>query len=173
MTFLLSSLFVLLIALLAPRVAEAQISVSNTFSPGGTIYSAEVNQNFTTLSSNALNRTGGTITGNISVDAGVTIDGVDLSVGFPQNVLTKSATYTVTTADGAHVTVLMSGTYTVNFYTAVGNSGRTITVKNIGTGAVTIDPNASETVDGNTTMVIAAKYQSLTAISDGSNWHVI
>ncbi|NBQ43741.1 MAG: hypothetical protein EBU23_15070, partial [Mycobacteriaceae bacterium] len=80
MTFVLSALFVLLVALLAPRAASAQISVPNSFSPGGTIYSTEVNANFAQLSSNALDRTGGTLTGNIAASAGVTIDGVDLSV---------------------------------------------------------------------------------------------
>ena len=173
MTFAISALFVLLIALLAPRTASAQISLPNSFSPNTTIYSSEVNANFSTISSKALDRTGGTLTGNISADAGVTIDGVDLSVGIPQTLLSKTATYTVATSDGAHVTVLMNGTYTVNFYTAVGNTGRTITVKNIGTGAVTLDPYASETLDGNTTVVLAAKYQAVTAISDGTNWHII
>ena len=173
MTFLISSLFVLLVALLAPRVASAQIGVPNSFSPGGTIYSTEVNQNFTQLASSALDRTGGTITGNIAVSAGVTIDGVDLSVGTPQTLLSKTADYSVTTADGAHVTVLMSGTYTVSLYTAAGNAGRTVTVKNIGSGAVTVDGAGSETLDGATTVVIGAKYQSLTAISDGTNWHLV
>jgi len=173
MTFLLSSLFVLLVALLAPRVAHAQIGVPNSFSPGGTIYSTEVNQNFTQLASSALDRTGGTITGNVSVSSGVTIDGVDLSVGIPQTLLSKTANYTMTTSDGAHATVLMSGTFTVTLYTAVGNAGRTVTVKNIGSGEVTVDGNASETLDGATTVVIAAKYQALTAISDGANWHLV
>ena len=45
MTFALSALFVLLVALLVPRAASAQINVPNSFSPGGTIYSAEVNAN--------------------------------------------------------------------------------------------------------------------------------
>lgn len=173
MTFALSALFVLLVALLVPRAASAQINVPNSFSPGGTIYSAEVNANFAQLSSNALDRTGGTLTGNIAASAGVTIDGVDLSVGIPSTLLSKTADYTVTTSDGAHVTVLMNGTYTVTLYTASGNAGRTVTVKNIGTGAVTIDGYASETLDGATTVVIGAKYQSLTAISDGTNWHLV
>ena len=173
MTFFISSLFILLLALLFPRAASAQISVPNSFSPGGTIYSTEVNQNFTQLASSALDRTGGTLTGNIAASAGVTIDGVDLSVGIPQTLLSKTADYTVTTADGAHVTVLMSGTYTVTLYTAVGNAGRTITVKNIGTGAVTVDPYGSETLDDNATVVIGAKYHALTAISDGANWHLV
>ena len=173
MTFLLSALFVLLVALLAPQAAHAQITVSNSFSPGGTIYSTEVNQNFTDLASNALDRTGGTITGTVSVSGGVTIDGVDLSVGIPQTLLIKSANYTVTTNDGAHCTVLMSGTFTVTFYTASGNAGRTITVKNAAGGAVTLDPYASETLDDAATYIIGAKYQAITAISDGTNWHLV
>jgi len=173
MTIILEALFILLLVLLAPQVVSAQITIPNSFTASTTIYSAEVNSNFTQLGSKALDRSGGTVTGNITVDSGITIDGIDLSVGIPQTILSKSANYTVTTADGAHATVLMNGTFTVTFYTASGNTGRTITVKNIGTGAVTLDPYSSETLDGAATMILGAKYQAITAISDGTNWHVV
>lgn len=172
MSYLLASLFVLLLVLLAPATARAQITLSNTFVPGDTIYSSQVNTNFTQLSDNALNRTGGTITGNINVNAGVTIDGVDLSIGIPWTVLAKTANYTVTTSDGANCLILGTGTFTVTLYAASGNAGRCVTVKNIGTGVLTVDANASETIDGALTKTISARYQSLTLVCDGSNWHL-
>lgn len=58
--------------------ASAQITVTYTFTNGTTADADQVNANFTSLSSAALNRTGGTITGNILVNGGVTIDGVDI-----------------------------------------------------------------------------------------------
>lgn len=171
--YLITALFVLLLVLLAPTTAKAQVTLPNSFSAGGTIYSSEVNANFTELASKSLNRAGGTITGNINVDAGITIDGVDLSVGKPHTLLSKAANYTVTTADGAHCIVICTGTFTVTLYAASGNEGRTVTVKNIGTGVITIDGNASETIDGSLTATIAQRYQSLTVVSDGSNWYIL
>lgn len=173
MTYLIGALFVALLVLLTPSAAQAQITVPNTFVAGGTIYASEVNANITELANNSLNRTGGTITGNINVAAGITVDGVDLSVGKPHTMLSKSANYTVTTADGAHCVVLCTNTITVTLYPASGNEGRTVTVKNIGTGAITIDGNASETIDGDLTKVIGARYQALTMVSDGSNWYLL
>lgn len=56
------------------------ISVPYTFTAGNTILSAEVNSNFSTVAAAALNKSGDTISGNITVNSGITIDGVDLSV---------------------------------------------------------------------------------------------
>ena len=61
---------------------SAQITITNTFSPFTVISASKFNENFTTLGDLALNRTNGTISGNITVSNGVTIDGVDLSAFF-------------------------------------------------------------------------------------------
>lgn len=58
-------------------VGEAQVTVPHTLVNPITL--AQLNTNFSTVAAAALNRAGGTITGNIAVDPGVTIDGVDLS----------------------------------------------------------------------------------------------
>ncbi len=170
MTAIFTALFVLLLVLITPSVAKAQVTLSNTFVAGDTIYSSQVNSNFTQLANAALNRTGGTITGNINVAAGVTIDGVDLSVGIPWNVLSKTSTYTVTTADGAHVAILCNGTFTVTLYPCSGYSGRTVHIKNIGTGVITIDGNASETIDGALTATLSDQYDEISLVTNGSNW---
>lgn len=60
--------FAFLLAL--PSTALAQLgSVPFTFSPGTTILSAEVNSNFSTVYTNALNRTGGTMTGTLTAQS--------------------------------------------------------------------------------------------------------
>ncbi len=50
---------------LAANIVAAQVTVPNTFTPGTTISSSQMNANFATLS-NALNRTGGTMTGTLT-----------------------------------------------------------------------------------------------------------
>ncbi len=41
------------------------------------------------------------------------------------------------------------------------------------TGDCTIDPNASETIDGAITYVLSVQYEFLWIVTDGSNWHAI
>lgn len=58
---------------------RAQITIPyGTFVNGTTADADQINSDFSALSTQALNRTGGTITGNIVVSGGVTIDGVDV-----------------------------------------------------------------------------------------------
>jgi hypothetical protein len=45
---------------------NAQVTIPYSFSSGSTISSTQVNSNFSTLGSNALNRTGGTMTGTLT-----------------------------------------------------------------------------------------------------------
>jgi hypothetical protein len=60
--------------------ASAQITTPNTLAPGAIIRAAELNTNFNTLGTKALNRiTGGVIEGNVTLNAAVTFDGVDIS----------------------------------------------------------------------------------------------
>jgi hypothetical protein len=54
------------------------ISIPYAFTANTTIESAKVNANFDTLL-NALDKRGDTLTGNLTVSAGITIDGVDIS----------------------------------------------------------------------------------------------
>jgi len=86
-------------------------------------------------------------------------------------VVPKSGTYTATTDDDTIIAT--ANTFTVTLYTAVGNSGRKLRVKNAGTGAVTVDGAGTETIDGALTQVIAIQYDAIHIISDGTNWHII
>lgn len=67
---LLRKLFLFLFLLALPTTAWAQLgSVPYSFSSGTVIRSAEVNANFSDVYSNALNRTGGTMTGTLTSQA--------------------------------------------------------------------------------------------------------
>lgn len=90
-------------------------------------------------------------------------------------ILSKTANYTVSTNDGDNVQVNTSasgGAVTITFYAASGNTGKIITVKKTDSSAnaVTLDGNASETLDGALTVTLTAQYDSATFVCDGTNW---
>jgi hypothetical protein len=65
-----------------------------------------------------------------------------------------------------------SGTINITLPTAVGNTNN-YTIKNVGTGVITIDTTSSQAIDGSLTAPINVQYLSLTIISDGANWNII
>jgi hypothetical protein len=67
--------------------------------------------------------------------------------------------------------VLASGTSTITLPTTP-VAGRRYTVKNSGTGTITIT-SASGTIDGAATAVITSQYNSLDFVSDGTNWFTV
>lgn len=79
---------------------SSQVSVPNVFSSGNTIKSADVNSNFTIMGNHALDRiSGGNISGNVTMDALVTIDGIDLSVALCPACATTHASLTLTSGN--------------------------------------------------------------------------
>ena len=90
--------------------------------------------------------------------------------------------YKTTSQTGAYTALIgdvvladgTSGAFTVTLPTAAGNKDGIITVKKIDNiNNITIDGNGSETIDGATTVVLSTQYDSVTMISNGSNWFVI
>lgn len=82
---------------------------------------------------------------------------------------TKTAAYTVTSADRGKV-IACSGTFTVSLpdASAVG-AGFAVAVANYGTGTVTVDPFSTQTIDGSTTKTLAANTM-LVACVVSSEW---
>jgi hypothetical protein len=80
-----------------------------------------------------------------------------------------------TTLDATYYVVLCSSgsPFTVNLPAAASNTGRVYFIKNINTGTVTIDGNASETIDGATTYSLSAQYQGVLIVSNGTNWFIL
>jgi len=77
------------------------------------------------------------------------------------------------TLDGSdNVVNCTANTFTVTLPTAVGFTGEYI-IKNSGTGVITVDGNASETIDGALTVVLAVQYSSVTIRSNGTNWIIL
>jgi len=83
-----------------------------------------------------------------------------------------TTTYTIDNTDCV-VNCINNGSFTVTLPTAVGIEGQYFIIKNSGTGVITIDANASETIDGQLNKVMAVQYEAYTVISNGANWLVI
>ena len=79
------------------------------------------------------------------------------AMGVPLNdTVAKTGAYTVIAADRG-VTLLCSGTFTVSLTAAATlGDGFTFAVVNTGSGTITIDPNSTEQIDGQTTKTISA-----------------
>ncbi len=89
--------------------------------------------------------------------------------------VTVTATYTASDM-GNILADASGGSFTVNLPTAVGIAGRVYTIKKIDGGSsntITINPNGSETIDGESSVEIKNKNASITVISDGSDWFII
>lgn len=73
-------LLLLLVLLFTATAASAQVTIPNTLVAGTTIRAADLNTNFATLGNASLNRlSGGNISGNVTLDGGITVDGIDIS----------------------------------------------------------------------------------------------
>lgn len=90
-----------------------------------------------------------------------------------QAVTTKTANYTVTTNDDVIHADATSGNVTITLYTAVGNSGRQVTVKRKDSSGNTVSvatASGGEAIDGSTSVSLASQYSSLTIVSNNANW---
>lgn len=88
---------------------------------------------------------------------------------------TKTSTYTALTSDDVIVCDTSGGAFTVDLYGASGNSGKVLTIIQIGSGtnAVTVDGSSSETINGDTTWTVTGQYSYIKILCNGSNWIII
>jgi hypothetical protein len=68
-----------------------------------------------------------------------------------------------------------AGPVTVNLPSAASSVNRVINIKKVDASAntVTVDGNGTETIDGGLTAVLTIQWESITLISDGSQWLII
>lgn len=90
------------------------------------------------------------------------------------NVTTETTTYNATTANDLILANPSGGAFTINLPAASGNTGKVLRFKKISSdfNAVTIDGNASETIDGATTTTLNTNNETLTIVCDGTNWTI-
>lgn len=91
------------------------------------------------------------------------------------SIVTKTGAYTVTDSDAVIICDAASGAFTITLPTVVGRTGKVFYIKKVDAtaNAVTIDGDATETIDGALTQVLAVQYNALKIVSDGSNWHIL
>ena len=66
-----------------------------------------------------------------------------------------------------------TGAVTINLPAAASSTGRILHIKKIGNSYnVTLDGNASETIDDSTTQTISTQYDSVTIMCDGTAWWI-
>jgi microcystin-dependent protein len=81
----------------------------------------------------------------------------------------KTTTYAVVAGDKGKL-IDCTGTWTLSLLAAAtAADGFTVSVRNSGTGVITVDPNLSETVDGGSTLAINAG-ESLILYTNGTLW---
>lgn len=88
---------------------------------------------------------------------------------------TKTAAYTTTSSDDIILADGASAAFTITLHAASGWANKMLTIKRINSGSnnITIDGNASETIDGATTKVLTQQYESVTLVSNGTNVFII
>jgi hypothetical protein len=100
-----------------------------------------------------------TLSGGLKITSGARTAAVTLAATSPQYQLCDATT----------------AAFTITLPTAVGNSGLLFTFKKTDAtaSAVTIDANASETIDGALTYVLSAQYKYVTIYSNNANWLIV
>lgn len=137
----------------------------------------------TTTSNGALNLGTGSITSGAITASGQVAsssggfkfpdNSVQISASYTPFVTTQTANYSVSiSTNGKWQEIVCNGTFTVTLDTAVGNSGAVTTIKNKGTGVITLNTTSAQTIDGQASgaITIVRQWDSISMISDGSNW---
>lgn len=90
------------------------------------------------------------------------------------SVLTKTTTYTVLTTDDIIFADTSGAGWTLTIYTPVGNTGNVIRIKKTSNdvNVLTVSP-AAALIDGSATTTMNTRYETLTLISDGTNWQIM
>lgn len=135
----------------------------------------------------AVKGSGSTITTNIGLLIGdQTVGGTNYAIngglgiykfggGLRLSLVSKAVDYTATDNDYTILVDASGAARTITLPAVSGRVGTTYNIKKTDSSAntVTVDGNASETIDGATTKVLTTQYQSVTIQSDGSTWWVL
>ena len=119
-----------------------------------------------------------TTTGKLLQDSGVTVDDngtINISGGIQASIITKTTTYPATIDDHTILCDATSAAFTVTLPAVATSTGTILQIKKTDSSAnaVTIDGNASETIDGATTQILSTQWDCLTIQCNGTSWYII
>ena len=113
----------------------------------------------------------GSSSANASILAGYGLAASGLTLNQVYPVVAYSSNYTLTAANSADLSVWTGGVGTLTLPSAVTvGTGWFITIKNNGTGVLTITPAGAETIDGNASQQLQLT-ESVSLVSNGANWN--
>lgn len=138
-------------------VSQGGTGLSNVTT--GNIIFGSSSTNFASTSNLSYNNSILKITGTLNADGNI-INKVTTIAGNT----TLSASHNIIISNGTSVVIALPA--------ASGNTGRTYTIKNINATSVTIDPNASEQIEGALTYTLAQN-KSVRIVCNGSAWYII
>lgn len=91
------------------------------------------------------------------------------------SIVETSIDYITTTLDHIILCDATNNLVNIALYSAINNRGRTINIKKIDSSvnSVVIDGNGSQRTDGNLTFSLLVEDETVTLVSNGSNWFII
>ena len=126
-------------------------------------------------------------TGNVVLVPTGSVPKVGVGVSAPNSALevrgpiataitSKTAAYTIGAADSVILCDATSGAFTVTLLSAASIAGRQYTIKRTSAltlNSVTIAAASGESIDGASTKVLSTGLDSVTVVSDGTNWWIV
>jgi len=91
------------------------------------------------------------------------------SVSFPY--VEKTANYTLDATD--YTVNCTANSFTITLPTAANIAGRIYTIKNSGTGIITVNTTSGQTIDWFATMILSVQYDVLAVMSTGTSWIIL
>jgi hypothetical protein len=108
--------------------------------------------------------------GNVGIGTSTPNSTLQVAGSVSHAYVAKTANYTLTGND--YQIECTDNSFTLSLPTAVGITGRTYSIKNSGTGLITVDGDGTETIDGELTQPLD-QWDNVKIMSNGANWIII
>lgn len=92
--------------------------------------------------------------------------------GTVRSINSVNTSQTAGSTSGTDYVYLCSGTMTLTMPDATASNTNLYTIKNVGSGIITINTTSAQTIDGSATIIMPVQYTSVDLISDTANWSV-
>lgn len=106
------------------------------------------------------------------VDITITSSGGGGGGGIARSINSISISTNAGSTSATDYVYLCTGTLTVTMPDATAGNTNLYTIKNVGTGVVTINTTSSQTIDGNLSINLVTQYTSVDLESDTTNWNI-